>query len=88
MALEKLDDYNGALNLGTRNGISVKEIITRIEKNTVKKCLVEYSTRREGDPAKLYSSNDKARTILGWKPEYTIDDIIASAWKWEQNRRF
>lgn len=89
LALEKLDDFSGCINLGTGIGTSVKEIIDAAEQVTGLKCPVEYGERRAGDPAKLYAANDEAVRILGWKPQYTqIKDIIATAWKWEQNRRF
>ena len=59
------------------------------EKVSGKKCPVEYSERRAGDPAKLYAANEKAKKILGWKPEYTnIEEIIRTAWNWELNKRF
>jgi len=88
LSLEKLGSYNGALNLGTGVGKSVNEVIAEAEKANGKKCPVEYAGRRGGDPAKLFAANAKARTILGWKPQYTLADIIISAWEWEQKRRF
>lgn len=89
LALEKLDEFSGCINLGTGIGTSVKEIINAAEKVTGLKCPVEYVERRAGDPAKLYASNDYALKILGWKPKYTeIEDIIRTAWGWELNRKF
>lgn len=89
LAVEKLDEYSGCINLGTGIGTSVKEIITAAEKVSGKKCPVEYSERRAGDPAKLYAANENAKKILGWKPEYTnIEEIIRTAWNWELNKRF
>lgn len=89
LALEKLDEFNGCINLGTGIGTSVKEIIDAAERVTGKKCPVEYEGRRLGDPAELYATNDLAVRILGWKPKYVkIDDIISTAWNWEQNRKF
>ncbi|MBR1604608.1 MAG: UDP-glucose 4-epimerase GalE [Alphaproteobacteria bacterium] len=89
LALEKLDDFSGCINLGTGIGTSVKEMIEAAEKVTGKKCPVEYGARRAGDPAKLFAANEMARQVLGWQPKYTkIEDIIATAWKWELNKRF
>ncbi len=89
LAVEKLDEYSGCLNLGTGVGTSVKEIIDAAEKVSGKKCPVEYGPRRAGDPAKLYADNQKVKTILGWQPSYTnIEDIIKTAWNWEINRKF
>ena len=89
LALEKLDEFSGCINLGTGIGTSVKEIIEAAEKVTGKKCPVEYGERRAGDPAKLYAANTMAKEVLGWQPKYTkIEDIVATAWRWEQNPRF
>jgi UDP-glucose 4-epimerase len=89
LALEKLDDYNGYINLGTGIGTSVKDIISAAERVSKKTCPVEYCARRLGDPAKLYATNDMAKKVLGWEPFYTdIEKIIKTAWNWEINRKF
>lgn len=89
LALEKLDQYSGYLNLGTGVKTSVKEIITTAEKVTGLKCPVEIAPRRAGDPAVLYAANAKAKEILGWKPRYMqIEDIVKTAWQWEQHKRY
>jgi len=89
LALEKLDEYSGCLNLGTGIGTSVKEIITAAEQVSGQKCPTVYAARRAGDPARLFADNAKAKEILGWQPKYTdIKDIIQTAWNWEQNRKF
>ena len=89
LALEKLDDYSGCINLGTGIPTSVKEIISAAENVSGLKCPVEIAPRRAGDPAKLYADNRKAKEILGWQPRYTqIEDIIRTAWNWETHRKF
>jgi len=89
LALEKLDQYSGYINLGTGIKTSVKEMIAVAEQVTGKKCPVEYAPRRAGDPAELYAANGKAKEILGWQPRYTqIKDIIATAWKWEGHKKY
>ncbi len=89
LALEKLDEYSGYLNLGTGLGISVKEIIAAAEKVTQKPCPVVLAQRRAGDPAKLYADNKKATQILGWQPKYIdIEDILQTAWQWELNKNY
>ena len=89
LALEKLDEYCGCINLGTGIGTSVKEIIVAAEKVSGKKCPVEYSERRAGDPARLFANNTKAKEVLGWQPKYTnIEDIIKTAWNWELNKKY
>jgi UDP-glucose 4-epimerase len=75
-------------NLGTGIGYSVKEMIEATERVTGKSVPVVYGDRREGDPSHLVSNPAKALSELGWKATYTnIEDIIATAWKWENGAR-
>ncbi len=69
-------------NLGNGLGYSVKEVIETCEKVTEKRANVIMADRREGDPARLVASSEKIFSELGWKAEYSLEDIIASAWKW------
>jgi UDP-glucose 4-epimerase len=43
--------------------------------------------RREGDITEAYANTDKANNVLGWKAQSTLDEAMASAWKWEQKIR-
>ncbi|MDR2906232.1 MAG: UDP-glucose 4-epimerase GalE [Helicobacteraceae bacterium] len=88
LAIEKLGDFTGALNLGTGVGTSVKEIIAVSEKVSGKKCPVNWAARRDGDPARLFATSGKAREALGWIPEKNIEEIISDAWAWENERKF
>lgn len=89
LAVEKLDSYQGFINLGTGIPTSVLEIIKAAEKVSGKSCPTIISNRREGDPTELYADNKQAKNILGWQPQYlNIQDIIQTAWNWELNRRF
>lgn len=91
LAVEKLfeDKTSHCINLGTGIGTSVMEIIKAAEEVTGKKVPVIYGKRREGDPAKLYASNEKSKEILNWNPKYiNVKDLIKTAWDWEQNRKF
>ncbi|WP_455717229.1 UDP-glucose 4-epimerase GalE [Anaerosporobacter sp.] len=70
-------------NLGNGVGFTVKEVIDTARKVTGHEIKAVVSPRRAGDPAQLIASSDKARTVLGWKPEHAdLEEIIASAWKW------
>lgn len=70
-------------NLGNGVGFSVREVIETAKKVTGKEIKVIEEERRAGDPAILIASSDKAKNILGWKPEYDdLSTIIETAWKW------
>lgn len=71
-------------NLGNSLGYSVKEVIETCEKVTGRKAVIEYTDRRPGDPARLVASSQKIYEELGWKAEYSLEQIIESAWKWHQ----
>lgn len=70
-------------NLGNGVGFTVKEVIETAKKATGKDIKAVMDERRAGDPAQLIASSEKAKTILGWKPEHAdLEEIISSAWKW------
>ena len=74
-------------NLGTGTGSSVLEVITAFEKVSGKKLPYKIVGRREGDITSAYANTDKANNVLGWKAESTLEESLASAWKWEQKIR-
>ena len=79
LALEK--GATGAFNLGTGNGISVKEIVAACRKVTGHPIPVEMCPRRPGDPPALYASGKKAREVLGWNPTHSdVETIVRDAW--------
>lgn len=91
IAMQKLlqGEKSNFYNLGTGSGVSVKEIIDLAEKITEKPIKKEFSPRREGDPPVLFADNKKAKTELDWNPEYNkIENIISTAWNWEQNKKY
>lgn len=73
---------NEIYNLGNGAGYSVKEVIEVCEKVTGKSAIIEYANRRPGDPAVLVASSEKIENALGWKPQYQLEEIVESAWKW------
>ena len=74
-------------NLGTGTGSSVLEVIHTFEKVSGKKLPYKIVGRREGDITSAYANTDKANTVLGWKAQSTLEEAMASAWKWEQKIR-
>ena len=71
-------------NLGTGTGSSVLEVIHAFEKVSGQKLPYKIVDRREGDITSAYANTDKANKVLGWKAESTLEEAMASAWKWEQ----
>jgi len=76
------------INLGTGNGNSVLEIIEMAKRISKKKIDYVIANRRQGDPAILVASNEKAKKLLSWGPKYSIDDILTTAWNWHSNPKF
>ena len=71
-------------NLGSGNGISVLEAITAFEKISGVKLNYEIGPRRPGDVIATFANNNLAKQTLGWNPKFSLEDIMATAWKWEQ----
>ena len=75
-----------AFNLGSSTGFSNLQILEAARKVTGKEIPAEKADRRPGDPDILIASSEKARTVLGWKPQFdNIEKIIASAWAWHSS---
>jgi UDP-glucose 4-epimerase len=70
-------------NLGSGNGVSVLEAIHAFERVSGMKLNYELGPRRPGDVVAVYANNDLAKEKLGWNPKFTLDDMLATAWKWE-----
>jgi UDP-glucose 4-epimerase len=88
LALQSLitgKDHKEYYNVGNDRGYSVKEVIEMCEKISGKKANIIYKSRRKGDPPKLISSSSKIFKALGWKPCYSIQEIIETAWKWHSS---
>jgi len=73
-------------NLGNGAGYSVQQVIDAAKKVTGKEIKVVEGNRRAGDPASLLADATRAKQELGWKPKYSIEDMMLSAWKWQQNQ--
>ncbi|HIK44719.1 MAG TPA: UDP-glucose 4-epimerase GalE [Leptolyngbyaceae cyanobacterium M65_K2018_010] len=74
-------------NLGNGNGFSVRQVIDAATRVTGKPIPVVEAERRPGDPPALVGGSDRARSILGWNPQYSdLDTILSHAWRWHQQR--
>jgi len=81
----KNQDRYERFNLGSGQGISVLEAIQAFEKVTGVSVNYEIGDRRPGDVVKIYSDSSLAKERLGWEPKYGIEEMMASAWKWQEN---
>ncbi|MCI6062168.1 UDP-glucose 4-epimerase GalE [Ligilactobacillus salivarius] len=85
LAVDYLRNGNesSAFNLGSSTGFSNLEIVKAAREVTGKEIPAEIAARRGGDPDTLIAASEKARKVLGWKPEFDdIHKIIETAWKW------
>ena len=74
-------------NLGTGRGLSVLEILRTFIQVTGVNIPYQIVGRREGDIEQVWAKPDKANTVLGWSADTPIEDVLLSAWKWEQKIR-
>ena len=89
LAIKNMDRSSAnEFNLGTGNGLSVKQIIDSVERVTDQKVPTVIGPRRSGDPDELVAKADKAMSELGWKPQFdSIDKIVDSVWEEIKKRK-
>jgi len=80
---EKNNGLCEVFNLGTGTGVTVLEAINAFERTSSVKLNYEIGPHRPGDIVAIYANNDKAKDQLGWQPKFSLEDIMATAWKWE-----
>jgi UDP-arabinose 4-epimerase len=76
-----------AVNVGTGIGVSVQEVIAMVEKITGKRVPHTRAPRRAGDPPELVANPAKAQALLQWKATRGLEEIVSTAWNWEERRR-
>ena len=81
----KQKQNTSVFNLGTGKGVSVFEAISSFEKVSTQKLNYSVGPRRLGDVISIYANNDFATKELNWIPKYNLDDMMLSAWKWQNN---
>lgn len=84
-AINKITDFNGshAINLGTGNGYSVLDIVKEFKSETGIEINYQFSKRRPGDLAAVFSDPSKARKLLNWHAEKTLANMLSDAWNWQ-----
>lgn len=85
--IDKETDPVEVFNIGTGKGVSTLEVVEGFEKATGVKLNWSFAPRREGDIEKVWGNVDKANKVLGWKAETPLEDVLASAWKWQKKLR-
>ena len=80
-------DQVEVFNLGTGRGLSVLEILNTFMQVTGVNVPYQIVGRREGDIEQVWAKPDKANNVLGWKADTPIEDVLLSAWRWEQKIR-
>ena len=78
---------SAAMNLGTGQGYSVKDVIAAVERITGRKVPTHIADRRPGDPPELVADPSLSQKLLNWKAKRSLDEIISSAWKWAQKAK-
>lgn len=86
LALEYLNNGGKTdfFNLGTKEGNTVKEVFKTCEDIVKKEIPLAVKPRRAGDPASLVAENKKAKTVLNWNPQKTLEYSIETAYTWEK----
>jgi UDP-glucose 4-epimerase len=93
-AVEKFDDVlatvdapSTVINIGTGEGVTVRELVASFERVFGEKVPVREAPPRPGDAVGAFANVDKATRLLDWKTELSLDDAIASALAWGEHRR-
>lgn len=86
LTCDKIENLKGweAVNLGTGTGYSVLEIIHAFEKACGHPIPYEIKPRRAGDIAANWADAAKAKALLGWQAQLSLDDMCRDAWHYEQ----
>lgn len=85
--LSKVDDTFTYINLGAGDGVTVRELLAAVERVVGKPVPVTEAPPRPGDAAGAFANADKARELLGWRTELSLDEAIASALAWGEKRK-
>ncbi|MBQ8564952.1 MAG: UDP-glucose 4-epimerase GalE [Bacteroidaceae bacterium] len=81
------DEAVEVFNLGTGRGVSVLELINSFERATGVAVPHKIVGRRKGDIEQVWANPDRANNVLGWTAEESLDDTLASAWRWQEKLR-
>lgn len=83
--LDGVGDQVEVFNVGTGRGNSVLEVVHAFERATGQKLNYVIGPPRPGDVPAIYADVTKAAEVLGFRTTSTLDEALASAWKWQQS---
>ncbi|MCW5953086.1 MAG: UDP-glucose 4-epimerase GalE [Propionibacteriaceae bacterium] len=79
-ALDAGEPLRAAYNLGSGEGLSVRQIMDAMARVTGIDFTPEIAPRRPGDPARIVATGDAAAADLEWRMRYSVDEMVSSAW--------
>jgi UDP-glucose 4-epimerase len=77
-------NFYDVFNVGTGNGNTVLEVIHAFEKVSGLKLNYQIGPRRPGDVVKTWADTTKINQVLGWYPQYSLEDSMRDSWNWQQ----
>jgi len=80
LALTEGRPLRPAYNLGSGEGLSVRQIMDAMAKITGIEFTPEIAPRRPGDPARIVADGSAAAADFGWTMSYSLDEMVSSAW--------
>ena len=87
MVENKSEERYEIFNIGTGRGVSVLELVRKFEEVNHLKLNYKIAPRRAGDIVAIWADPTRANTVLGWQAERSLDETLASAWRWEKHLR-
>ena len=85
--LAKVGEPSTIINVGTGSGVTVRELVAAFERVFGQSVPVKEAPPRPGDAVGAFANVDKARDVLGWTAELSLEDAIASALAWGRKRK-
>jgi UDP-glucose 4-epimerase len=71
-------------NIGTGDGYSVLDVINTFEKVNGLPVPHRIGDRREGDVIQVWADTSRVNSVLGWKTQRGLEDMLRDAWRWQQ----
>ena len=79
-------EQNITVNIGNNNPVSMKELVGVVEQTLSTHMLVEYTDARAGDMTQTHADIEVAKSVLGWEPTNSIQQIVEDEIKWQKTK--